>query len=253
MQPRKVGGPYQFTKNDNYEDYSSGRVLYSATGATNFPVRLISEIFQRSKYYLKELGYIGPFSIYDPFCGAGYSLTVLGLLHSSDIKSLYASDVDDSILNIANKNLSLLNKQGLNKRTQELQSLFDTYHKDSHKEALESADKLSKHIIGKGINAYTSIHNALKKSKFPFDLSVIDLIITDIPYGKLTEWQNADDDVNPTQQFLNNVKSFISKKALIVLSMNKKQKVTYIGYSKVKSFQIGARKVLFLCSNKLDS
>lgn len=93
MQPQKSGGQYQFTKNDNFEDYSSGRVLYGATGATNFPVRLISEMFQRAKYYLESEVQKGPYFIYGPFCGAGYSLTILGLLHGVDIGSIYGSDI----------------------------------------------------------------------------------------------------------------------------------------------------------------
>jgi hypothetical protein len=30
----------------NFEDYSSGRVIYGGVGATNFPVRLSNQIFQ---------------------------------------------------------------------------------------------------------------------------------------------------------------------------------------------------------------
>lgn len=252
MEPRKVGGQYQFTKNESYQDYSSGRVLYGATGATNFPVRLVSEIFQRAKYYLKEHNFDGPYTIYDPFCGAAYSLTVLGLLHSKDIKSLYASDIDENILEIARKNLSLLTQNGLDKRTQELKALFNTYHKDSHKDALKSANTLSKQILDKDAVAHTYIHNAVNESNFPFDLSIVDLIITDIPYGRLTQWQGSNEAINPTQQFLNNVKGFTSQKILIAISMNKKQKATYEGYSKIKSFQIGTRKVVFLCSDKIN-
>ena len=92
MQPQKVGGQYLFTKSDNYEDYSSGRVLYGATGATNFPVRLASEIFQRAKYYLTEQCINGPYTLSYPLYVAAYSQTVPGLLHRANIKSIYSSD-----------------------------------------------------------------------------------------------------------------------------------------------------------------
>ena len=37
---------YKFIKTkENYKDYSSGRVIYGVAKATNFPVRLASEIF----------------------------------------------------------------------------------------------------------------------------------------------------------------------------------------------------------------
>lgn len=39
----------------NYEDFVSGRVLYNRKGATAFPVRLASEIFQRCKAALEVI------------------------------------------------------------------------------------------------------------------------------------------------------------------------------------------------------
>ena len=42
---------YKFAVNKlNYEDLSSGRVLYNAPGLTGFPVRLVDEIVQRCLY-----------------------------------------------------------------------------------------------------------------------------------------------------------------------------------------------------------
>lgn len=35
---------YLYCKNENFEDYSSGRVLHGGKGIPNFPVRLINEI-----------------------------------------------------------------------------------------------------------------------------------------------------------------------------------------------------------------
>lgn len=246
MQPKKVGGQYQFTKNDNYEDYSSGRVLYGATGATNFPVRLASEIFQRAKYYLTDQGHKGPYTIYDPFCGAAYTLTVLGLLHGEDIKSLFASDADGMIIELAKKNLSLLTQAGLHNRITELELLLNSYHKDSHKAALISANTLSQHVVTTKISVGTKQYNVFEGEKPPFDFSTIDLIITDLPYGKLAKWKSSMEGINPTQQFLNHIKEYMLSKALIAISINKKQRVSYEGYSKIKSFQIGTRKVLFL-------
>jgi hypothetical protein len=246
MQPQKVGGQYQFTKNGNYEDYSSGRVLYGATGATNFPVRLTSEIFLRAQYYLTEQGNRGPYSIYDPFCGAGYSLSVLGLLHGENIKSIYASDVDKNMLEIAEKNLYLLTKEGMNKRAHELNVLYSQYHKDSHKDALESVNKLVKKLPRSSITIQSFKHNILSNPNLPIELKKIDLIISDVPYGKLAQWQGASMEVNPLRQFLNNIKNKVSQKSLIAVSLNKKQEAIYEGYSKIKSFKIGTRKILFL-------
>jgi len=101
-----MNSKYQYAiKDENYEDYSSGRVLYGTTGATNFPVRLSSEVFQQCAQYLADKGKIGPYKIYDPFCGVAYSLTVIGFLHGSQVESLIGSDSDSRILEFAQKNL----------------------------------------------------------------------------------------------------------------------------------------------------
>jgi 23S rRNA (guanine2535-N1)-methyltransferase len=116
---------YQYTvTKENYEDYSSGRVIYGATGATNFPVRLSSEVFQQCAHYLKTQGKAGPYKIYDPFCGVAYSLTVVGFLHGAEIESIAVSDSDSRLLEFARKNLSLLTAQGLSKRIEELKKII---------------------------------------------------------------------------------------------------------------------------------
>lgn len=35
---------YLYCKNDNFEDFASGRVLFGGRGIPNFPVRLLLEI-----------------------------------------------------------------------------------------------------------------------------------------------------------------------------------------------------------------
>lgn len=38
---------YKYIKNQNYEDFSSGRVLYHVGGNPTFPIRLSLEIYER--------------------------------------------------------------------------------------------------------------------------------------------------------------------------------------------------------------
>lgn len=42
---------YKYGKKDNYQNFSSGRVLYHEGGMTNFPVRLAQEIYGRCLQY----------------------------------------------------------------------------------------------------------------------------------------------------------------------------------------------------------
>ena len=45
---------YLYCEKGNYEDYSSGRVIYSEKNMPNFPVRLISEMFGRAVHYSEK-------------------------------------------------------------------------------------------------------------------------------------------------------------------------------------------------------
>jgi tRNA G10 N-methylase Trm11 len=231
---------------ENYEHYSSGRVIYGASMATNFPVRLTSEIFQQCAEYLKEKGKSSPYTIYDPFCGVGYSLTVLGFIHKKDIKKIYASDSDKTALEFANKNLSLLNKIGLEKRIEELKKLIKENNKTSHREALESAQQLQLKIKGIPIETKIFQYNPLTEEGLSGNISKIDILITDVPYGELTHWEGQKEEVNSIQMSLNKIKNKLNTVSIIAIVLNKKQKIDYEGYIKIKSFTLGKRKIVLL-------
>jgi 23S rRNA G2445 N2-methylase RlmL len=233
------------TEHKNYEDLSSGRVLYGATGATNFPVRLASDIFLRCKTLLQKNGNDGPYSIYDPFCGAGYSLTVIGFLHSRDIKSLSGSDIDDNMAELAQKNVSLLTAAGLLKRKTELEQLYKDYKKESHHDALDSLNRLQQ-MRAKDIPAKIFRSNILEKQKTIIPQTSVDMVITDLPYGKLTQWGGAVYEANPIQTFLSAIKHCLKPNAIVAIVTTKKEAIQYDGFFKIKSFVVGKRKIYLL-------
>lgn len=99
---------YRYGKNENYEDFSSGRVIYGGAGVPNFPVRLAIEIFGRCLDYKSRKNEL---TVYDPCCGGGYLLTVLGF-HYPEIFKLVGSDVDEAMLSVAEKNFSCCRGRG---------------------------------------------------------------------------------------------------------------------------------------------
>jgi hypothetical protein len=241
---------YRFVKpGDSYEDYSSGRVLYGAPGATNFSVRLISEVFQRCAEYLNLKGTSGPFVIYDPLCGAGYSLAVLGLLHGSSIKSIFASDIDSTLLEFANKNLSLVNASGLDKRIDELKVFIEKYAKQSHKDALESAyrlkDKTKSHP---SIDTRAFQANILDGTILPAFLSGVDIVITDLPYGRLTNWGGISDDAGATRKLFDKLQDRLRRPAIAAISSHKTQQIEYDAdtYNEMMSFTLEKRTIILL-------
>src|SRR5512145_2207047 len=135
---------YKYVKEQlDYSDFSSGRVFYSLPGHPAFPVRLASEIFQRCLAPRERIyGVSPPLTLYDPCCGAGYHLSVLAYLHGEHIRKVIASDIDAKAIAVAQRNLRLLQIEGLDQRTNEITEMFEKYGKDSHQDALRSASVL---------------------------------------------------------------------------------------------------------------
>jgi len=94
---------YRFQTNKaNYEDYSSGRVLYGLPGTPAFPLRIVAEIFQCCYDYRKSFNNLEQITLYAPCCG-GYLLATLGFLFSEKLRMIVASDIDEDCLNIVRK------------------------------------------------------------------------------------------------------------------------------------------------------
>jgi hypothetical protein len=238
---------YKFTTvKENYEDYSSGRVLYTTPKATNFPVNLSLEIYKRCSEHLTKEGNSGPYTIYDPFCGVAYSLTIIGFFNGKNIKEIIASDADATMLEFAHKNLSLLTAKGINNRIKELNKFIQEYKKDSHKEALISAERLKQKTLELSLTIKEFQFNILSNTSLPKFINRIDMVIADLPYGKLTSWTDADNASNPTQQFLDKIKDRLNKKSIVTVVSDKQQTISYEGYYKIKSFKVGKRKILLL-------
>ena len=229
---------YKFTGNRNYEDFSGGRVIYHQPGFSNYPVRIASEIFQRC---LEIIGEPMKVKIYDPCCGGGYLLTVLGLLHHDKIDTIFGSDVEVSAIELADKNLNLLTNSGLLKRTEELENMYNNYQKKSHLAAIMSAKKLSEYtrptvdyrVFQRDILDSTNVTGV-----------VADIIITDVPYGELVNW--SDESGNAIDRMLDNLYDNLSDNGVIAVSSDKSQKITNPNYQRIKKIKIGKRKVEFL-------
>lgn len=239
--------PYQFaTEDQDYSDYSSGRVLYHQPGAPAFPIRLASEIFQRA-FQLLDLR--RPITIYDPTCGSAYHLTALGFLHGAAIQAILASDVDEHILSLAQRNLGLLDPSGLALREAELTSLYASFVKPSHAEALRSAERLRRARENlPPIRTRVFLANAFDPDTLQQGLSgeTPDLVISDIPYGQMSAWQSADDHASPIWSMLDALRMVITRPALVAIAADKAQKVTHAAYQRTGQFQIGKRRVTFL-------
>jgi len=224
---------YKYGKNQNYEDFSSGRVLYQVEGMTNFPVRLAQEIYGRCLEYSPKKTNI---TLYDCCCGGAYLLTVLGFLNQASIGKLIGSDINEEILHIANKNLSLLSIEGIDKRIKEIEEMILNYQKQSHIDAKNSALKLKALI-----KADTEFHvfqadalNSINLKERP------DIIMTDVPYGNIVSWSGNEG--NFIDRLLDSLYEISTPDTIIGLCMDKKQKAKNHKFKRLEKHQIGKRR-----------
>ena len=249
--------PYRYaTDQEDYSDYASGRVLYSLPGHPAFPVRLVSEIFQRCAAALVDNGVSGPYTIYDPCCGGAYHLTTLGYLHWDAIGAILASDISQDAVSLARRNLGLLSPTGLATRAGELEAMLAAYGKDSHATALESAARLQT-LMDVGLSGHP-----IQTDVFQADTTVtasmaeglgvtdIDIVLTDVPYGDKSSWQlsetSAASGTPPLRQMLDALRGVITNRTIVAIATQKRQKARHPAYRRLDRFNLGKRRVTVL-------
>lgn len=230
---------YETVKKD-YRDFASGRILYNVPGAAPFPVRLASEIFCRAFEFLKPAqdGY----KVYDPCCGSGYLLTVLGFLHASKIKEIVATDYDEKMVEFAEKNLSLLSCTGLRRREEEIRESLRKYGKTSHVEALASVETLKSFLKKEPFKITCFQRDITKPDEDP--VKNVNVIMTDLPYGNLVSWYGNEKD--PLYCLFENIwKAIDVDNSVVVITAGKKTKFEHERFKRVHHFKAGKRHIAF--------
>ena len=246
--------PYRFALSaEDYTDLASGRVFEGSPGHPAFPLRLASEIFQRCAAIREAPGDGGPVTVYDPCCGGATLLGAVAYLHGESIGRVVGSDVDAGILPLAVRNLDLLTVEGIERRIVELGELVRRFGKDSHRQALKSAERMRRRI------EYLRRVRALTTRVFSADVLTpaalgpqlasehIDVVITDVPYGSGSTWSvPASVRGSPIQAMLESLLPFLTPRSVVAISADKKQPVGDGAFRRLERFQIGKRRVEIL-------
>lgn len=221
---------YRYSLAGNFEDYASGRVLYGGRGVPNFPVRLIVEIFGRARNLLKDRERL---RVYDPCCGGAYALTVLGFFCGSSVGKIYASDISPDMLGIAEKNLGLLTRAGLDRRREELERLLASSGKSSYADALRSLERLRGDLTREiGAEVFAADCTGPLPELRP------DVIITDVPYGHLAQWQGKD----ALSAMLGQLWRISSDSTVLAVCADKSQKIRSGQWIRVEKQNVGRRR-----------
>ena len=249
---------YKFAlEHEHYGDYASGWVFYNLPGHPAFPIRLASEVFQRCMRMRAARGLDGPVRLYDPCCGGAYHLAVLAYLHWEEIGAITASDIDAQAVAIAQRNLALLTPSGLQRRITEIEEMQRLYGKASHDEARQSAQVLQERLL-----QLTSTHpiapvvfqaDALQGEEMRARLAgrVVDLVISDIPYGIQSHWElsTAAGRKPPVWLLLENLRGILAEEALVTIASAKQERIAHEAYRQVGKLKVGKRQVVFLMKN----
>jgi SAM-dependent methyltransferase len=256
--------PYRFLNDrTDYSDYAGGRVFYSLAGQPAFPVRLVSETFQRCLALRRAAGLTTACSIFDPCCGGAYHLATLAYLHWGAIASITASDINPDVLDLARRNLSLLTPAGIDRRITEISRLFDQYQKPSHASALQSAARLRSNLLefiqGHQVQTHIFAANAVIREEIRAGLQIDrfedgknppDIVLTDVPYGWKTTWQSGDavqdSDATPIWRLLESLSGLLGPLSLVAVAADKTQKIAHPAYNRRERFILGRRQVVIL-------
>lgn len=247
---------YRFaSERQDYSDLASGRVLYSLPGRPALPVRLADELFQRCLTVWRAAGDAQRVRLYDPCCGAGYHLSVIAMLHVSDLDSVIGSDVDAETVQVASRNLGLLSVAGLDGRVNELQHLVTMYDKASHKDALQSAEKLraqlQRELDGRSLVTDAFVADALDGEVLHRRLgaNAADIVVTDVPYGWHSQWSTPMPSAelkSPMWHLLEALRSILEPTAVVGVVFDKQQKVQHDAFRRIEHFQVGKRRAAIL-------
>ncbi|MER5213957.1 rRNA methyltransferase [Streptomyces sp. NPDC002838] len=238
--------PYRHaTERVDSTDLACGVVLHSAPGYPAFPVRLAVEIFLRGLDHLPD---DGPVTLWDPCCGSGYLVTVLGLLQRRSLRRVIASDVDPEPVGLARKNLALLTPEGLAARERERREQSERFAKPSYLEAADAARRLRERLTADGGGLPCTVGTA-----DVFDAEALarvvsgsppDLVVTDLPYGERTQWA-GEVPGEPVTGMLRSLASVLPPHAVIAVT-DRARKIPVAPVRPLERLKIGTRSAVLV-------
>jgi tRNA G10 N-methylase Trm11 len=76
----------------------------------------------------------------------------------------------------------------------------------------------------------------------------IDIVFTDVPYGRHSQWQDTDLSApsNRLNSMLDSLQGVLSASSILAIASDKQQKVSHEGFQRIEHFQVGKRRVVIL-------
>jgi 23S rRNA (guanine2535-N1)-methyltransferase len=248
---------YRFERHhEDYTHYASANVFASAPGYVSFPVRLAFEIFQTCLDIIEWTPAKGPVILYDPCCGTGHLLAGIAFRFGERISQVVGSDIDVGALDLARKNLSLLDPARLATMLNEIKSAQAEEWRAPRAQRIESACYLANRLA-----AISRLH-PISKTFFQADAAdpialtrglggvCPDVIIADFPYGESTRWQGVPLRFDTNKQahtvILDSIRRVAVRNTVLAIVTRKEDKISHEAFDRLKVFRIGRRRVTYL-------
>lgn len=221
-------------------------VLVSAPGRPTLPVRPTVELLGRARAHLPP----GPVTVWDPCCGAGATLTVLGLL-CAGVTRLVGTDADPAPLGLARRNLALLDDGGLETRAAELDDLARRHGKPSYAGAAAAARSLRPRSAPSWtVTAADALDPAATAAAL--DGAAPDVVLADLPHGRQTSWsRGAGPGADPVAAFLTAVAAAVPPATVLVAVDRARSVALPPGTRVLQRLRIGHRAAVLLTAGAL--
>ncbi|MEU3229537.1 rRNA methyltransferase [Nocardiopsis alba] len=232
------------TERADHSALASGQVLRSAPGYPGFPVRLADELLQRAMVHVEG----DRVRLWDPCCGSGYLVTVLGLLHRDLLTHVRASDVSSDAVGIAARNLELLTAEGLAERERELRRSARDFGRVAFVERAEAARDLAAGLAAMGGDLP---HESAVADVFSLTEPVdADLVITDVPYGEMTHWDGEAPE-DPVHGLLASMGRVLPRNSVVVVTARTRRVRLPEGVRALERVKVGNRSAVLLRARDL--
>ncbi len=233
------------TERTDHSALASGQVLRSAPGYPGFPVRLASELLQRAMVHVEG----DRVRLWDPCCGSGYLVAVLGLLHRDRLTHVRATDVDEDAVGIAARNLELLTAAGLAEREQELRRSARDFGRVAFVERARAARDLAAGLAAMGgdLPHESGVADVFGLTE-PVDA---DLVVTDVPYGEMTRWEGAAPERDPIRGLLAAMGRVLPRHAVVVVTARTRRVPLPEGVQALERVKVGNRSAVLVRARDL--
>lgn len=186
--------------------------------------------------------------LWDPCCGSGYLVTVLGLLHRDLLTHVRASDVDPDAVAIAARNLELLTAEGLAERERELRRSALDFGRVAYVERAEAARDLAAGLAATGGDLP---HESAVADVFTLTEPVdADLVVTDVPYGEMTRWEGATPQ-DPVHGLLSSMGRVLPERSVVVLTARTRRVQLPDGVRALERVKVGNRSAVLVRARDL--